>query len=220
MIKLIIFDWDDVITLGAKEGYYACYRETIKELGINLSEEELHRRIQKKWGQPFREELREIIQDNSFLLDKACTIYDTKFWGDTFISELKEVKGVNQTLERLSKKYILAVATGNHPKMLEDKIIPKFRIPSIFSQIITVFDIPVEKTKPNPFMLKQIINKQKVKPQECVYVGDAKNDVLMAQNAKVEPIVVLTGHLSRREAISLGVKRIVPDITQLEHLLN
>ena len=34
MIKLLIFDWDDVITLGSKEGYYQCYRKTIKEFGI------------------------------------------------------------------------------------------------------------------------------------------------------------------------------------------
>lgn len=34
MKKLIIFDWDDVIILGAKKGYYRCYEETLNELGV------------------------------------------------------------------------------------------------------------------------------------------------------------------------------------------
>jgi len=45
MTKLIIFDWDDVIILGAKKGYYNCYKNTLKELGIVLDEKEIDKRI-------------------------------------------------------------------------------------------------------------------------------------------------------------------------------
>ncbi len=48
-------------------------------------------------------------------------------------------------------------------------------------------------------------------------VGDAKNDVLMAQSAGVEPIVVLTGHLKKEEAVELGLNNIIPTVA---HLLN
>ncbi|MBU4245864.1 MAG: HAD hydrolase-like protein, partial [Nanoarchaeota archaeon] len=51
------------------------------------------------------------------------------------------------------------------------------------------------------------------------YVGDAKNDVLMARNARIEPIVVLTGHLSKSEAEVLKVKHIIPDVTEIEEVL-
>jgi phosphoglycolate phosphatase-like HAD superfamily hydrolase len=219
MVKLIIFDWDDVITLGAKDGYYQCYRKTLKEFNIVFEEKELHERIQRKWGQPFREVLRELLFEHPELLDKATKIFDKKFWGNTFVDSLKGVESANRVLENLSKKYKLAVATGNHPTMLKEKIIPKFHIPEVFVQIITAFDIPIDKTKPNPYMLEQIMEKQEVKPEECVYVGDAENDVLMAQNACVEPIVVLTGHLNKEKAEKLGVKKIFPDITYLEQIL-
>lgn len=218
MTKLLVFDWDDVVTLGSKEGYYACYRETLKDLGITFHEDELHRRIQRRWGQPFREELKELLLERPELIDKACELFEHKFWGDVFIRELYEIDGANELLAYLHRKYILAVATGNHPDMLQKKIFPRFNIPNVFAQIITAFDIPPEKTKPDAYMLEYIMKSQGVKPNETVYIGDAENDARMAQNAKVEPIIVLTGHLNKQQAENLGVNQILLNITQLKEL--
>lgn len=221
MIKLIIFDWDDVIILGSKEGYYNCYRETLKEVGVMLDEKEMDMIIKRRWRQPFRIVLNELLIEKSQLLDKASEIfYKKKFQGTTFVDSLKEVKGVNKLLLRLKEKYILAVATGNKLDMIQNKIIPKFHIPNVFSQIVTAHDnIPEGKSKPDPYMLELILEKQKIKPTEAVYVGDAENDVVMACNAGIEPIVVLTGHLSEKQAKELGVKYILPDVTKIEQIL-
>lgn len=220
MIKLIIFDWDDVIILGSKEGYYNCYRETLLELGVVLDEKEMDIRIRRKWGQPFKTELKELLIEKPDLLDQACDVYQKHKYGKTFIHSLREVVGVNNLLNKLRQKYMLAVATANQQKMLSI-IIDTFGIPNVFSQIITAHDkdIPPDKTKPHPYMLQLILEKHKIKPSEAIYIGDAENDVLMARNAGVEPIVVLTGHLSRKEAEMLGVKHILPDVTALEQIL-
>lgn len=218
MKKLVVFDWDDVVTLGSKEGYYACYRETLNALNIVLPEDELHKRIQRRWGQPYQEELRELLLERPDLLNQANKLFEEKFWGDVFVRELREVPGANELLTYLSSKYTLAVATGNHPDMLKKKIFPRFNIPDVFAQIITAYDVPPEKTKPDPYMLEQIMKKQQCTPSETIYIGDAENDAKMAQNALVEPIVVLTGHLNRREAEKLGVKQILPDIITLRQL--
>ena len=63
------------------------------------------------------------------------------------------------------------------------------------------------------------MKKQGISPQETVFIGDATNDICMAHNAKVEPIVVLSGHLSEIEAIKLGVKYIIEDVTYIENVL-
>ncbi|PIQ71446.1 hypothetical protein COV87_03390 [Candidatus Roizmanbacteria bacterium CG11_big_fil_rev_8_21_14_0_20_37_16] len=221
MLKLIVFDWDDVIILGSKEGYYNCYRETLKELGVVLDEKEMDIRIRRKWGQPFRIELAELLQEQPHLINKACEIfYDKKFQGFTFVDSLKEVEGVNELLIRLKKTYKLAVATGNKLDMIKEKIIPKFNIPDVFDQIITAHDdVPEGKSKPDPYMIQIILERQGVLPNEAIYVGDADNDVLMANNAGVMPVVVLTGHLSRDEAEKLGVKYIISDVSKLEDVL-
>jgi len=37
MIKSIIFDWDDVITLGSKVGYFKCYHQAAVGVCVELS---------------------------------------------------------------------------------------------------------------------------------------------------------------------------------------
>ncbi|OGK62094.1 hypothetical protein A2334_04510 [Candidatus Roizmanbacteria bacterium RIFOXYB2_FULL_38_10] len=220
MIKLIIFDWDDVLTLNAKEGYYNCYRKTINELGVYLDEKELDKRIKKRWGQPYREEIKEILKERPELVNKACALYQQHKFGPTYLDKVKEVPGIDSLLKKLSKEYLLAVATANQPKILQ-KIYEKFSIPKVFCQIVTAYDedVPPEKTKPHPHMLELILNKQKIKSSEALFVGDAENDVLMAKNAGIEPVVVLTGHLSKEQADKLGVKYVLPDVTKLEEIL-
>lgn len=221
MIKLLIFDWDDVFTLGAKDGYFKCYHQAITSLGIHLSPEEERKRILAKWSKPYPEELKEILKENPELVDKACRIWEKLYWGDTFVNSLREVKGANELLTRLKGKYILTIATGNHPKLLNERIFPYFKIPNVFSQIVTSWDIAdVDKMKPHPYMLELIMKAQKVLPQETLYIGDAKTDFLMAKNAGVTPIVVLTGNLSRREAVELKAKYILEDVTKIETILN
>jgi phosphoglycolate phosphatase-like HAD superfamily hydrolase len=219
MVKLIIFDWDDVITIGSKEGYYACYGKTLKDLGLDISFTEMEKGIILKWGRTHRETLSEILKPYPELLDKACEIYEGHLFGDTFIDALSILPGTNELLSRLAKKFILGVTTGEHPKVFKEKVIPKFQIPEVFSQIIFAYDVETAKQKPDPYTVNAILEKQHILPQDAVVVGDGANDVIMAIKAQVEPIVVLTGHLNREKAESLGVKKIINSILDLEQVL-
>lgn len=123
-------------------------------------------------------------------------------------------------LENLAKNYKLAVATGGHPDILKERIIPKFKIPDVFSQILTIYDIDdIVHAKPHPYMLNKILETQEISPHETIMVGDAANDVTMARNAGVTPVVVLTGHLNRPQAEGLQVSHITDTVTDLPKLL-
>lgn len=221
MIKLIIFDWDDVFTLGAKEGYVKCLHDTLEALGVYLDPEEEKQRILQTWSKPHREELKNLLRERPELLEEACQVYEEKFFGGTFVQNLKLVNGSIELLNRLKRGYALAIATGAHPKILKEQVFKKFSIPNVFSQIISAYEIDdPEKHKPHPFMLQEIMKTQHVTPAETIFVGDAKSDVLMAKAANVLPVVVLTGHLNKQEAEELGVKNIIPDVTSLEGILN
>jgi HAD superfamily hydrolase (TIGR01509 family) len=220
MIKLIIFDWDDVLIFGAKEGYYHCYKETLKELGIALDEKEIDKRIENTWGSIDRI-LMELLKENPNLMEKASKVfYEKEFYGNAFVDSLQEMQGVNELLIRLKEKYKLAVASGNKPDMIIDKIMPKFNIPNVFDQIVTVEDVPVGKSKPDPYMLQLILKTQGVSNKETLFIGDARSDVLMAINAGIEPVVVLTGLLTKTQAEALGVKHILSDVTKIEEILS
>lgn len=221
MIKLIIFDWDDVITLGAIKGYLACYHKAANSVGVFLSRKEEKKRILAKWGKSIQAEMQELLKEKPELVDTACEFFEKEFWGDTFVSSLHLLSGTNELLIRLNNKYKLAVATGNHPRMLKERIIPYFKIPHVFSQIVSSEGIvDQEKTKPHPHMLEVIMEKQLVSSHETLFVGDSKTDVQMAKNANVEPIVVLTGNLNRSEAEELGAKYIIDSIVLIEKILD
>lgn len=220
MIELIIFDWDDVFTLGSTSGYKKCYHEAVVGVGINLSPEEEMKRLKAKWGASHIEELTELVKDNPKLLDDAVRIYEENLFGNTYVDCLSVVPGSAELLKRLSTKYKIALATGVHPKVLRERVMPKFNIPDIFSQIITAYDLDdPTHAKPHPYSGQTIMQTQEVTPERTVMVGDAKNDVLMGQAIGATPIVVLTGHLSREQAEELGVEHIIPDVTHLEKVL-
>ncbi|HSD55862.1 MAG TPA: HAD-IA family hydrolase, partial [Candidatus Saccharimonadales bacterium] len=101
---------------------------------------------------------------------------------------------------------------------LKNRLFPKFGISKdIFAKIMTIYDLDdMAHAKPHPFMPQKIMEETGIKPEETVLVGDAASDMQMAWNAGVEPIAVLTGHLSEQEAKQLGVKHIVDNVTLLE----
>lgn len=221
MIKLIIFDWDDVFTLGATKGYYACYHKALKEINIGLPRREEIKRINAKWGKTISEEFSELLKEHPELINDAVEKYEDILMGNTFVDCLSLVKGSREIIKTLSKKYILAIASGVNPKLLKEKIFNKFSIPNVFGEIITVYDLEdPTKAKPHPFILQEIMRRQNILPQETIMVGDAKGDVAMAKSAGITPVVVLTGHLNRKEAKELGVKFVIPDVTFIQKILD
>jgi phosphoglycolate phosphatase len=217
MIKLIIFDWDDVFTQGSITGYYKCYHEALRGVGISLSPEEEDRRIKAKWGAGHKTQLEELLKESPELVPKAVSIYRENLFGDTFVDCLTIIPGSQKFLRDLAKRYKLAIATGAHPKILRDRLIPKFNIPAVFIEIVTIYDLDdPAHGKPHPFIVNKIMKTAGVTPAETVLVGDAASDIQMARNAGVEPIAVLTGHLNRKQAEDLGIKHIIENVTLLE----
>ena len=221
MIKLIIFDWDDVFTQGSIQGYYASYHAALEAVGVHLSPEEEDRRIKEKWGSGGKQQLEYLLQEHPELVDKAYEVYKECSHGKVFLDKLSIIPGGQDFLKEISKRYTLTIATGAHPKVLHDQVMPKFNIPDVFAQIITIYDLDdIDHAKPHPYMVNKILETQGVKSEEAILVGDAASDMQMAWNAGVEPVAVLSGHMDRAEAEKLGVKHIIDNVTQLETVLN
>jgi len=218
--KLIIFDWDDVFTHGSTAGYYACYHEAVKGVGVKLTDKQEKERIAVKWGSPHPEEIKELLKENLELVDRAVEIYEDHFFGSTFVNELSVLDGSVELLERLGEKHTLALATGMHPKLLREVVIPKFGIPDVFAEVVTAYDLDdPSHAKPHPMSVKIILERTGYGANEAVMVGDAKNDVGMARAAGIRPIVVLSGHLDREQAEELDVRDIIGTVLDVEAAL-
>jgi HAD superfamily hydrolase (TIGR01509 family) len=220
MIKLIIFDWDDVFTKGSIAGYYAAYHAALESVGVHLPPEEEDRRIKEKWGVSDREEVEYLLQEHPELIDKAYEVYEQHAYGQPFLDHISIIPGAQKFLTDIAQKYTLALATGANPKVLRDMVMPAYAIPDVFSQIITIYDLDdISLAKPHPHIAQTIMKTQGITPEETILVGDAPTDMQMAWNAGIEPVAVLTGHLNRQQAEALGVKYIIDNVTQLEDIL-
>lgn len=217
MIELIIFDWDDVFTLGSIRGYYKCTHEALAGVGVIFGQAEEEKLIKETWPLPHDQQLAAILKDYPERVAEAIKIYEANWFGDTFVDCLTIVPGSQQFLLDMSKKYKLAVASGAHPKVLRDRVFKKFNIPNIFEDVITIYDLDDPRhAKPHPFMANKIMQNAGVPPNKTVLVGDAESDMQMAWNAGIEPVAVLTGHLDRDEAAQLGVRHIIDNVLGLE----
>ena len=219
-IKLIVFDWDDTFTTGATDAYVKCYHEALQQVGVTLGLEETKKRVINKWGRKVPEVFEELLKERLSLVREASEKYESILLGDSFVDSLEIVDGAIDMLEQLSQNYTLCIATGVNPVLLEEKIMPKFNVPAVFSEIISVYDLnnPMH-IKPHPYMLQTIMKNQNVSLAETMYVGDAVGDLQMAKNAGVLFVAVLTGQMSSEEANNLGADYVIDDVSLLANVL-
>ena len=72
LVKLLIFDWDDVFSIGSKEGYYKCFQMMLDELGIEMTHNEMKKRLMPLWGKPYPNLLKNYSSKNLNWLRKAA----------------------------------------------------------------------------------------------------------------------------------------------------
>jgi phosphoglycolate phosphatase len=219
MTKLLIFDFDGVIITGSNEGYFTCYHAALDAVGVRLPQGEERQKILDKWGKGYKIQIEYLLQDHSHLVPQALKAYEKCYYSPAFTASISLLQGAQSILHKLSGQYTLAIASGMMRKTLE-KYLQEYEISQHFQYVLSSSDIKnPEYKKPSPYMLQVVLKHFHARPESAVYIGDAKGDVEMARNAGVEPIVVLTGHLSEKEAKVLKVKRVVSDITRIEEVL-
>jgi len=220
MIKLIIFDFDGVIVTGSNDGYFTCYHKALEDVGVSLSSEEERKRIRAHWGKGHRQQLVYLLEEHSELVDSAVKAYE-HYYHDTnlFFSKIRLIDGAKQALDSLAKHYTLALATGMMRVSLEH-FLEKFQLTDYFQYVISIDDLPdLNDRKPSGYIVDAIRKQTDISSEETICVGDSENDILMAQNARVTPVAVLSGNMNKRDAEAVGVKYIIDDVTQLETIL-
>lgn len=217
-VKVLVFDFDDTLTKGSREGYYASYGATATALGVAMSNEELRRRIDSKWGQSVDVELMALFEGYKDVdLEQALEIYNSHYLeGDTFTRHVDlAAEGVVPALGLLVENgYKLAIATGMHPGLLE-KVMLKLGIPLVLFVQKESSYTHQSLGKPHRFMLDLIAETQGVKKTEMIMIGDAPTDLRMAHEAGVMCVAVATGGMDERKAHLSGAHLFLDDVTRL-----
>lgn len=129
------------------------------------------------------------VVDEAF--DEAFKIYFSAY-KEVTCEETYTYPGVLDTLNYLNGKgYKMAICT-NKPYGFIAPILDKLAIKHFFK--IWLGEDSLAKKKPDALPLLHLAKEMNTSIEKCLMVGDSKNDILAAQNAKMENIGVTYGY--------------------------
>ncbi|OGK62615.1 hypothetical protein A2334_03415 [Candidatus Roizmanbacteria bacterium RIFOXYB2_FULL_38_10] len=199
MIKLVIIDFDDTLSLTEK----ACLtieNHIAKQMGFPPMD---HRTHLKNWGTPIRDAIKERIpgiNEDEFMVRLEKTLPE-------FIerNEVDVISDINlEVLDRLKmlglKLAILTSRTMGEVKHL-------IHIDHSLSKRLDGFyhKDNLQHSKPNPHVFKEILSRFKVGPSEAVYMGDSLSDAICAKGAGLHFVALLESKIRTRDDFK-GIK--------------
>ena len=129
-----------------------------------------------------------------------------KYYGEHYCDNTNAYEGVIELIDSLkSKELLLAVVTNKDEAMAKKVVIKLYG--NRFDLILGKRDgIPL---KPDPTAALMAMDALGVAPQECVFMGDSRMDVMTGANSGAYPVGVLWGFRKREELIEGGAKSII-----------
>jgi epoxide hydrolase-like predicted phosphatase len=197
-ITTIIFDLSEVYLTGLKES-----QDHFAKLW-NVAPEEVYSQFKSAdleafWHGKITEDefWKKIIAENNW---KFSLTEIKKLVRDNF----KEIEGTRAIIERLKKVgfklSLLSVHSREWVKHCEDK----FDYHKLFDSVVYSFEIEV--CKPDKKSYQHIIEKLKVKPEECLFIDDSKRNIDSAREMGIRVIHFKNSDQLKEALEVLGIK--------------
>lgn len=177
-IRAVLFDWDGTI-VNSFEADSGAYKQMFAALGIEWTEEQLARHYSPDWHRVY---LAVGIPRDRW--DEA-----DRLWRSYYRAQKPPLMpGARTVLRRLAGRYILGVVTsGNRVRVARQ--FRHFGFSNTFAVRVCNEDAP--RRKPHPAPLQVALRRLRIPAADCIYVGDAPEDVYMARRAGVRTIGIL-----------------------------
>lgn len=159
----------------------------------------------------FHRTLRDTVQtlirvDDEKEIKRVCDLIDVAEAPPPIITE-----GAFETVKELSKGYALAVVTSRIKAYAYEP--PLDTLESYFKAMVAYED--TQNHKPNPKPLLLAASQLGVRPQECIYVGDAESDLVAAHAAGMKFILYSKEKIDGADASTPDFGKIVGLVQQL-----
>jgi len=208
--KAIVFDLDGTL-INSLPYHYLAFKELLLEHNIRvdddklkkligLSTHEIFKILKKKYK--FKEKITDLREERRYHYFKFIGRKDITF------------RGVKNKLEELRLKYKLAIATGSSFVTVSHSADRDFQ--EMFDTIVTINDVKKDRGKPYPDQLLIACRNMKVKPHDCLMIGDSIYDGLAARRAKMDFIGVFSGYNSEKELKKIGALKVIKSVGDLK----
>ncbi|MGC2418728.1 MAG: HAD family hydrolase [Candidatus Acidiferrales bacterium] len=176
--RVVLLDWDGTL-LNSYAADSRAYLAMFRALEIKWGLAELERHYSPDWYQVYR----------AAKLPRARWAEANRLWRAAYLAERPLLlPGARSVIHMLEKSFTLGIVTGGSGDRVRPQI-RAFGLADYFSACVCSEDAP--RKKPHPAPLQRALKRLRAEPEECVYVGDAPEDIEMARRASVRAIGVL-----------------------------
>ena len=182
--RLLVFDWDGTI-IDSASTIAECIRDASRDLGLEVPGRE---RASHVIGLGLHDAMRIAVPGlPAERYPEFVASYRRHFLERKDAMQLFD--GMRQLLQDLSKKYLLAIATGKSRRGL-DRDLEFHALKPLFA---TSRCADETNPKPHPAMLMEIMQELAVQQDSSLMIGDTSHDLEMARAAGVAALAVTYG---------------------------
>jgi HAD superfamily hydrolase (TIGR01509 family) len=204
--ECVLFDWDGTL-LDSFEADAQAYSHMFDALGLTWSMALLKQHYSPNWHRVYR----------AARIPRARWDEADRVWRRFYQKQLPELQpGARQVLRTLERRFTLAlVSSGSRTRVRRQ--LREHGVAAMFRAKVCSEDAP--RRKPHPAPLRMALERLRIAPNVCVYVGDAPEDIEMAHRAGVRAIGVLGGSPVPERLRAASPDAMIETIRQLPALL-
>ena len=120
--------------------------------------------------------------------DEYLSIYDTVFTRSPVL-----LPGIADLLQDIEEKGLRWGIVTNKPRRFTQRLVESMGLQQRAASVVSGDDAP--QPKPSPATLLMACEQVGVKPEHCVYVGDAERDIQAGKAAGMQTVVALFGYI-------------------------
>jgi len=208
--RLLVFDWDGTI-IDSAATIAECIRDASRELGLEVPDRQ---RASHVIGLGLHDAMRIAVPGLAAeRYPEFVASYRKHFLVRKYSMQLFE--GMRPLLEDLSKRHVLAIATGKSRRGL-DRDLEFHNLGPLFAASRCADET---NPKPHPAMLREIIEQLAVPKDSSLMIGDTSHDLEMARAAGVDALAVTYGAHPEESLRACGPLGCFSSVTQLEEWL-
>jgi HAD superfamily hydrolase (TIGR01509 family) len=176
--RCVLLDWDGTL-LDSYAADQRAYLTMFRGMGVEWGVGEIDRHYSPDWYQVYR----------AAKIPRPDWERADRMWRMAYRSERPSLlSGAQVAIRTLERHFVLGLVTAGSRSRVRRQL-REFGLRLAFSARVFSEDSP--RKKPHPAPLQIALKLLRARPEECVYVGDAPEDIEMARRAGVRAIGVL-----------------------------
>jgi HAD superfamily hydrolase (TIGR01509 family) len=202
--RAVLFDWDGTL-LDSYRSDSRAYLSMFRAMGIEWGMPELERNYSPNWHHVYR----------AAKLPRAMWDKADRLWHKAYEKESPALlPGARNVIRQLARRFTLGIVTSGTGWRVHEQL-RDFKLGGYFAACVCAED--AGRRKPHSAPLNLALRRLKLRPAECVYVGDSPQDIEMSRRARVRvigvrgPFPTAAAVLAARPDLMLGSIAELPD---------